>query len=52
MDKKAQKVLGDAKKIGWMSEYGMKLQFDREGIAFCEESNEKYILENNQVKKA
>ena len=46
-------VVGNpSKQIGWMSEYGMKLQFDQEGIAFCSESNEKYVLENNKVKKA
>jgi UDP-2-acetamido-3-amino-2,3-dideoxy-glucuronate N-acetyltransferase len=45
-------VVGNpAKQIGWMSEYGIRLNFNQEGIAFCEESNEKYILENNQVKK-
>jgi UDP-2-acetamido-3-amino-2,3-dideoxy-glucuronate N-acetyltransferase len=37
--------------MGWMSEFGIRLTFNKEGIAFCEESNEKYILENNQVKK-
>jgi UDP-2-acetamido-3-amino-2,3-dideoxy-glucuronate N-acetyltransferase len=46
-------VVGNpAKQIGWMSEYGIRLNFDNEGIAYCEESNEKYTLENNQVKKA
>jgi UDP-2-acetamido-3-amino-2,3-dideoxy-glucuronate N-acetyltransferase len=45
-------VVGNpAKQIGWMSEYGNKLTFNQEGIAFCEESSEKYVLENNQVKK-
>ncbi len=36
---------------GWMSEYGHKLTFDKAGIAFCPESNEKYFLENDIVKK-
>jgi UDP-2-acetamido-3-amino-2,3-dideoxy-glucuronate N-acetyltransferase len=46
-------VVGNpAKQIGWMSEYGIRLNFNNEGIAYCEESNEKYILKNNQVKKA
>ncbi|KEO73465.1 acyltransferase [Anditalea andensis] len=40
-----------AKQIGWMSEYGIRLQFDEDGIAYCKESNEKYILENQQVRK-
>ena len=45
-------VVGNpAKQIGWMSEYGVKLIFNAEGIAFCGEKNEKYILENNRVKK-
>ncbi|MBS9525687.1 N-acetyltransferase [Litoribacter alkaliphilus] len=41
-----------AKQIGWMSEYGHRLEFDQQGVAFCKESQEKYILENNQVRKA
>lgn len=40
-----------ARQIGWMSEYGNKLNFDKEGIAICSESGEKYRLENNSVKK-
>ena len=45
-------VVGNpARQIGWMSEYGQRLEFNTEGIAICSESNEKYILENNQVKK-
>lgn len=40
-----------AKQIGWMSEYGHRLEFDKKGIAACEESGEKYKIENNQVKK-
>ncbi len=45
-------VVGNpAKQIGWISEYGIRLTFNHEGIAFCGESNEKFILENNQVKK-
>lgn len=38
-----------AKQIGWMSEYGHRLSFDTEGIAICEESQQVYKLENNQV---
>jgi UDP-2-acetamido-3-amino-2,3-dideoxy-glucuronate N-acetyltransferase len=37
--------------VGWMSEYGHRLNFDGEGIAFCPESNEKYLIENMIVKK-
>ena len=45
-------VVGNpARQIGWMSEYGHRLQFNEEGIANCPESNEKYELINNQVIK-
>ena len=40
-----------AKQIGWMSEYGHKLSFDKNGTATCPESNETYKLENNRVTK-
>lgn len=40
-----------AKQMGWMSEYGHRLNFDKEGIAICPESKEKYKLENGKVKK-
>lgn len=46
-------VVGNpASHIGWMSEYGHRLNFDEGGIAICEESNEEYSLENNQVRKS
>lgn len=45
-------VVGNpSKQIGWMSEYGHRLNFDENGIAVCSESNEKYKLENNRVQK-
>lgn len=45
-------VVGNpAKQIGWMSEYGHRLNFDKEGMAVCPESNEKYKLEDGKVKK-
>ena len=45
-------VVGNpAKQIGWISEFGHRLNFDTNGIAFCEESNEKYELKNNKVNK-
>lgn len=45
-------VIGNpARQVGWMSEYGHKLQFDNDGIAICPESQEKYLLENNRVRK-
>lgn len=45
-------VVGNpARQMGWMSEYGQRLEFSSEGTAYCKESNEEYILENNQVRK-
>lgn len=45
-------VVGNpAKQIGWMSEYGHRLKFDKNGMAFCPESEEKYQLKNNSVIK-
>lgn len=45
-------VVGNpARQIGWMSEYGQRLEFDTDGKAVCSESNEIYSLENNSVKK-
>ncbi|MCF8304709.1 MAG: N-acetyltransferase [Bacteroidales bacterium] len=45
-------VVGNpGKQIGWMSEYGHRLRFNTEGVAYCPESGEKYKLENNQVYK-
>jgi UDP-2-acetamido-3-amino-2,3-dideoxy-glucuronate N-acetyltransferase len=40
-----------AKQIGWMSEFGHRLNFDVNGIALCEESKQKYELKNNTVKR-
>ena len=45
-------VVGNpAKQTGWMSEFGHKLIFNKEGIAECKESGEKYRLEKGQVRK-
>lgn len=45
-------VVGNpAKQIGWMSEYGHRLQFDTNGLAICPESGEQYLLNNNTVTK-
>jgi UDP-2-acetamido-3-amino-2,3-dideoxy-glucuronate N-acetyltransferase len=45
-------VVGNpGRQIGWISEYGHRLNFNSDGIAVCEESKEKYKLENNSVKK-
>jgi len=40
-----------ARQIGWMSEYGHRLEFDSTGIAICSESKMKYQLMNNKVIK-
>ena len=40
-----------AKHVGWMSEYGHRLDFDKEGNATCKESKEAYKLEGNKVAK-
>ena len=45
-------VVGNpSKQIGWVSEYGHRLDFDKNGVAFCLESKQKYLLENNMVIK-
>lgn len=45
-------VVGNpAKHIGWMSEYGHRLNFDENGMAICSESKEKYQLKENKVCK-
>jgi UDP-2-acetamido-3-amino-2,3-dideoxy-glucuronate N-acetyltransferase len=46
-------VVGNpARQVGWMSEYGHRLEFDAGGRATCPESGETYRLENNKVTKA
>lgn len=43
-------VVGNpAKVVGWISEAGKKLEFDKDGFAYCEKSNKKYKFENNRV---
>ncbi len=45
-------VVGNpSRQIGWMSEYGHRLEFDKDGIASCSESGQTYKLENNIVKR-
>ena len=45
-------VVGNpAKQIGWVSEYGYRLNFDSEGNATCPESKNTYSLRINEVKK-
>ena len=45
-------VVGNpAKQIGWVSEYGNRLNFDKCGKALCSESNQEYILEKDSIRK-
>ena len=40
-----------SKNIGWMSEFGERLIFNENGIAICDTTGSKYILNNNLVNK-
>jgi UDP-2-acetamido-3-amino-2,3-dideoxy-glucuronate N-acetyltransferase len=40
-----------SKNIGWMSEFGERLNFDSTGIAICETTGLRYRLSNNLVHK-
>ena len=45
-------VVGNpAKQLGWMSEYGHRLEFNEEGLATCPEGNETYQLKDGAVTK-
>ena len=45
-------IIGNpGKQVGWMSEYGHRLQFDQHHKAICQESRQEYMLENNQVRR-
>ena len=45
-------VVGNpAKQVGWVSEYGHKLQFDDEGLAICPETDQKYQLKDSKVSR-
>ena len=45
-------VVGNpSKQIGWVSEYGHRLNFDDKGEATCPESKEVYILTDGKVSK-
>ncbi len=45
-------VVGNpSKQIGWMSEFGHRLEFNEDGIAVCSESKEKYQLKDGKVSK-
>jgi len=40
-----------ARQIGWMSEYGHRLNFGENGLAVCPESKQEYSIEKNEVKR-
>ncbi|MBS1684299.1 MAG: N-acetyltransferase [Bacteroidetes bacterium] len=40
-----------ARQLGWMSEYGHRLNFDQSGRAKCEESGQEYELKDGAVKR-
>ncbi len=43
-------VMGNpARQTGWMSEFGHKLIFDKNGFAVCQESNQRYELKEGRV---
>jgi len=45
-------VVGNpARQIGWMSEYGHRLEFNAENVAICPESQQKYFLKDECVIK-
>jgi UDP-2-acetamido-3-amino-2,3-dideoxy-glucuronate N-acetyltransferase len=45
-------VVGNpGRQTGWVSEYGHKLSFNRDGIALCPESGQKYRLSDESVTK-
>ena len=45
-------VVGNpARQIGWVSEHGMKLEFDNNGYATCPETGQRYQLQNDFVKR-
>ena len=45
-------VVGNpSRQMGWMSEYGHRLEFNSEGLALCPESGEEYRLDEDMVTK-
>ena len=45
-------VVGNpARQVGWMSEYGHRLNFDENGVAVCPESGEQYQIKDGVVSK-
>ena len=46
-------VVGNpARQIGWISEFGHRLEFNADAEAICPESGQKYVLENGAVDRA
>ncbi|MCU7521139.1 MAG: N-acetyltransferase [Ignavibacteria bacterium] len=45
-------IIGNpGKVVGWVSEAGKKLQFDKDGFAYCEKSCKTYKIENGKVQE-
>ena len=45
-------VVGNpSRQVGWMSEYGHRLEFNDKGLATCPESEEEYKLDGERVTK-
>ena len=45
-------VVGNpARQIGWVGEYGHRLEFQTNGTALCPESGQEYQLKNNEVRR-
>jgi UDP-2-acetamido-3-amino-2,3-dideoxy-glucuronate N-acetyltransferase len=40
-----------AKQIGWVSEYGHRLEFDVNGNAICSETKDAYVIKDGEVSK-
>ena len=45
-------VVGNpSRQVGWMSEYGHRLEFNEKGLATCPESGEEYKLDGERITK-
>mgnify|MGYP000184452588 FL=1 len=45
-------VVGNpARQLGWMSEFGQRLNFDTNGLATCPDSGQQYQLKENRVER-
>jgi UDP-2-acetamido-3-amino-2,3-dideoxy-glucuronate N-acetyltransferase len=45
-------VVGNpAKQVGWVSEVGQKLIFDKDGVAVCNNTNQQYVLLGDELNK-